>query len=123
MYVEVFVFVCCTRLGAEQPINKSGDVGVGRGDVRQVRAGEELIALREHFTAYQRKGGVMLPFYVEYTIGDDNFDVNESGTCDCGGPTKRMLSSAWFQYWDNVGVSSIWQPVAFRLRMQLQCSH
>ena len=62
----------------------------------------------------------MLPFYVEYTIGDEGFDLNESGTCDCGGPTKRMLSSVWFLYWDNVGVSSTWQLIAFRLRMNLQ---
>lgn len=89
------------------------------GHVGQVHAGEELRALREYFTTTQRKGGVMLPFYVEYTIGDEGFDVNESGTVDCGGPTKRMLSSAWFQYWDNVGVSSTWQLLAFTLRMNL----
>ena len=91
----------------------------GREDVHQVRAGEELRALREYFTTAQRKGGVMLPFYVEYVIGEEGFDLNESGTCDCGGPTKRMLSTAWFQYWDNAGVSSTWQLMAYRLRMNL----
>ena len=50
-----------------------------------------------------KKKGVMQPFYVEYTIGDVGFDVIESGTIDCGGPTKRLLSNAWFQYWDNMG--------------------
>lgn len=83
----------------------------------QVRAGEELRALREYFTTTQRKGGVMLPFYVEYNIGDEGFDLNESGTVDCGGPTKRMLSSAWFQYWDTVGVSSTCLVMAVTLRM------
>jgi hypothetical protein len=73
-----------------------------------VRAGEELRALREYFKTAQRKGGVMNPFYVDYTIGDEEFELAEGGTCDCGGPTKRMLSSAWFQYWDNVDVSSTW---------------
>lgn len=73
--------------------------------VGQVKAGEELNALREWFKGAQRKGGLMPPFTVDYTVGSDDFDWNEAGTLDCGGPTKRMLSSAWFQYWDGVGVS------------------
>lgn len=73
----------------------------------QVRVGDELRALREYFSATQKKGGVMHPFHVEYTIGEIGFDVRESGTIDGGGPTKRLLSTAWFQYWDNMGVSLI----------------
>ena len=74
-----------------------------------VRAGEELRALREYFKKTQRKRGVMSPFNVDYSVGDDEgFNFHEGGTIDCGGPTKRMLSSAWFQYWDNVDVSSTW---------------
>ena len=106
MFVDSQVFHCC--IVDHMPIlSISLYVGAGLGHVDQVRAGEELRALREYFTTAQRKGGVMQPFYVEYTIGDEGFDLNESGTVDCGGPTKRMLSSAWFQYWDHVGVSCI----------------
>lgn len=84
-------------------------MGDGRGTLDQVRAGEELRALRGYFTQSRQKGGVMLPFYVQYSVGDEEFDLDETGTIDCGGPTKRLLSSAWFQYWDNMGVSSTLQ--------------
>lgn len=75
----------------------------------QVRAGEEFRALREYYTRSLKKGGVMLPYTVDYTIGDEEFDLDEFGTGDCGGPTKRVLSTAWFQYWDNMSVSSTLQ--------------
>lgn len=60
----------------------------------------------------------MHPFFVQYTIGAAGYDVNESGTVDCGGPTKRLLSNAWFQYWDNMGVSSLSDLIGSPYKMQ-----
>ena len=80
---DFYASYCCILFQSRLVLFISSYTFFGCGDVDQVHVGEKLRALRKYFTTAQRKGGVMLPFYVEYVIGEEGFDLNESGTCGC----------------------------------------
>jgi hypothetical protein len=49
----------------------------------------------------------MMPsFDMIYVVGNAGSTIIEVGTMDCGGPTKRVLSIAWFDYLDNNSINS-----------------
>lgn len=50
---------------------------------------------------------VMMPSSdVIYVVGNVGSTIVEVGTMDCGGPTKRVLSTTWFDYFDNNSINS-----------------
>jgi len=49
----------------------------------------------------------MMPiFHMIYVVGNVGSTIVEVGTMDYGGPTKHVLSTAWFDYFDNISVNS-----------------
>ncbi len=68
--------------------------------------GEELVALRKFFH-YQKSLNVMMPiFHMIYVVGNAGSTIVKVGTMDYGGPTKHVLSIAWFDYFDNISINS-----------------
>jgi hypothetical protein len=43
-------------------------------------------------------------FDVTYVVGNVRSIISKMGTMDCGGPVKRVLSTSWFDYFDNLSV-------------------
>jgi hypothetical protein len=48
----------------------------------------------------------MPSFDVIYLVGTTGSTIAKVGTMDCDGPTKRVLSTVWFDYFDNNLVNS-----------------
>jgi len=68
--------------------------------------GEELVALQKFFH-YQKSLNVMMPsFDVIYVVGNAELVIVEVGIMDFGGLTKCVLSTAWFDYFDNISINS-----------------
>jgi hypothetical protein len=68
--------------------------------------GKILVALRKFFH-YQKSLNVMMPsFDVIYVVGNVGSTIVEVGTMDCGGVIKCVLSTAWFDYFDNISINS-----------------
>jgi len=67
---------------------------------------KELVALQKFFH-YQKSLNVMMPsFDVIYVVGNVESVIIEVGTMDFGGPTKCVLSTTWFDYFDNISINS-----------------
>jgi hypothetical protein len=49
----------------------------------------------------------MPSFNVTYVVGDVRSTISKMGTMDCGGPTKHVLSTCWFDYFDNLSIQSM----------------
>jgi hypothetical protein len=49
----------------------------------------------------------MRSFDVTYVVGDVGSTISEMGTMDCGGPTKHVLSTSWFDYFNNLSIHSM----------------
>jgi hypothetical protein len=68
--------------------------------------GEELAALWKFFH-YQKSLNVNMPsFDVIYVVGNAGSTIVKLGTMDCGGRTKHVLSTTWFDYFDNNPINS-----------------
>ncbi len=43
-------------------------------------------------------------FDVTYVVGNVRSTISKMGTTDCGGPLKHVLSTSWFDYFDNLSI-------------------
>ena len=76
----------------------------------QVDRGEELSVLRKQFLTLKGESQKYYPqttYQYTFEMPGQNGEVGVEGVVDAGGPTKAVLSTAFFDFFNHSGVSTI----------------
>jgi len=76
----------------------------------QVKVGEELNTLRAFFLSMKKKKEMWPSMTRQYTLTTNISDEEKKGVVDVGGLTRRVLTQAFHQKFDDLGICITFIP-------------